>query len=176
MATHFGLLASFKDSPTLYHAAEKVRDEGYKAWDTYAPLPIHGLPAAQGLGRSRVPIFTFIGGCTGFVVGLLMVWYMNLYDYPLIVGGMPFFSPVFPFPIAYELTILLAAFGTLGGMFIMNALPRHHHPLFNSEQFLASSEDAFMIAIESTDPKFDLEATRRFLEEIGGSEIQEIEA
>jgi hypothetical protein len=174
MSQSFGLLARFKDTPALFHAAEKMRDAGYRQWDTYAPLPIHGLPAAQGLGRSKVPMFTLCGGCIGFFVGLLMVWYMNLYDYPLIVGGMPFFSPIFPFPIAYELTILLAAFGTLAGMFIMNALPQHHHPLFNSDQFLATSDDQFMIAIESSDPKFDNEVTRRFLEEIGGIEIQEI--
>jgi hypothetical protein len=175
MAKQFGLLARFKDTPDLFHAAEKVRDAGYRKWDTYAPLPIHGLPAAQGLGRSKVPVFTLCGGVFGFFIGMFMVWYMNLYDYPLLVGGMPFFSPIFPFPIAYETTILLAAFGTLIGMFVMNTLPQHHHPLFNSEQFLATSSDQFMIAIESSDPQFNNEATRRFLEEIGGTDIQVIE-
>lgn len=53
MAKQFGLLARFRDTPDLFHAAEKVRDAGYRKWDTYAPLPIHGLPAAQGLPRSR---------------------------------------------------------------------------------------------------------------------------
>ena len=122
------LIATFKDTPSLYKAAKKVRDEGYKKWDTYSSFPIHGMPEAQGQPRSKVPIFTLLGGLSGFSLGTFMVWYMNAYDYPLIVGGYPFFSPVFPFPVMYELTILLAAFGTLAGMFITNLLPQHYNP------------------------------------------------
>ncbi len=170
----YGLMASFKDTPALFHAAEKVRDAGYKKWDTYSSFPVHGMPAAQGQPRSKVPVFSFCGGFIGFITGTLIVWYMNAFDYPLIVGGKPFFSPVFPFPIMYELTILLAAFGTLGGMFITNLLPQHYNPLFNSERFLEVSGDRLVIAIESEDPQYDPQATRRFLEEIGGTDIEEV--
>jgi hypothetical protein len=153
-----------------------VRDAGYKKWDTYSSFPVHGMPEAQGQPRSKVPIFTFIGGITGFSFGLVMVWYMNAFDYPLIVRGQPFFSPVFPFPIMYEMTILLSAFGTLGGMFITNFLPQHYSPLFNSETFLEVSGDRLVIAIESIDGQYDPVATRQFLEEIGGKDIEEVSA
>ena len=175
MSEAYGTIASFKDTPDLYHAAEKVRDAGFKKWDTYSSFPVHGMPEAQGQPRSKVPIFTFLGGITGFTVGTLMVWYMNAYDYPLIVGGMPFFSPVFPFPIMYELTILLAAFGTLGGMFITNLLPQHYSPLFNSAKFLEVSGDRLLIIIEAQDEQYDPVKTATFLESIGGFDIEEIE-
>ena len=176
MADTHALIASFENTPALFHAAEKVRDAGYRKWDTYSSFPVHGMPDAQGLPRSKVPIFTFIGGFTGFFLGLAMVWYMNAFDYPLIVRGQPYFSPVFPFPIMYELTILLSAFGTLGGMFITNLLPQHHNPLFENEKFLEVSGDRLIIAIESSDARFDPVATRKFLEEIGGSDIEEVSA
>ena len=176
MADTHALIASFADTPALFHAAEKVRDAGYKKWDTYSSFPVHGMPAAQGLPRSKVPIFTFIGGVTGFLLGLFTVWYMNAFDYPLIVRGQPYFSPVFPFPIMYELTILLGAFGTLGGMFITNLLPQHYNSLFNNGKFLEVSGDRLLIAIEAGDSKFDSVATRKFLEEIGGSDIEEVSA
>lgn len=176
MSEKYGIIASFPDTPSLYHAAEKVRDAGYKNWDTYSSFPVHGMPAAQGQPRSKVPIFTFCGGLIGFCTGLAMVWYMNAYDYPLIIRGQPYFSPVFPFPIMYELTILLAAFGTLGGMFITNMLPQHYNPLFNSDTFLEVSGDRLVIAIEARDAQYDPDATRRFLEEIGGSDIEEVSA
>ncbi|PDH29574.1 MAG: hypothetical protein CNE95_04575 [Puniceicoccaceae bacterium MED-G30] len=172
----YGLIASFKNTASFFHAAEKVRDAGYKKWDTYSSFPVHGMPEAQGQPRSKVPIFTFCGGITGFIIGTLMVWYMNYFDYPLIVGGKPFFSPIFPFPIMYELTILLSAFGTLGGMFITNLLPQHYNPLFNSAKFLEVSGDRLVIAIESRDPQYDPQATRSFLEEIGGTDIEEVNA
>lgn len=174
MADSYGIIASFADTPSFYHAAERVRDAGYKKWDTYSSFPVHGMPEAQGQARSKVPIFTFLGGITGFTVGTLLVWYMNYFDYPLIVGGKPFFSPVFPFPVMYELTILLAAFGTLGGMFLTNLLPQHYNSLFNSETFLEVSGERLVIAIESRDPKFDSYLTRQFLEQIGGTDIEEV--
>lgn len=176
MAEKQGMIASFPDTPAFFHAAEKVRDAGYVKWDTYASFPVHGLPEAQGLPRSKVPAFTLLGGVTGFVLGTLTVWYMNAFDYPLIVGGKPFFSPIFPFPIMYELTILLAAFGSLGGMFITNLLPQHYNPLFESEKFLEVCGERLLIVIESRDPRYDPEKTRRFLEEIGGGEIEEVSA
>lgn len=176
MSDTHGILASFPNTPALFHAAEKVRDAGYKKWDTYSSFPIHGMPAAQGQPRSKVPVFTFFGGISGFTLGTVIVWFMNAYNYPILIGGQPFFSPVFPFPIMYELTILLSAFGTLGGMFLTNLLPQHYNPLFNNEKFLEVSGDRLIIAIESRDAKFDPVATRQFLEEIGGTDIEEVSA
>ena len=115
----YGLSATFNSASDLYEAAGKVREEGFTNWECYTPIPVHGLDAQMGVGRSNVPRFTLAGGLTGFTTGMLLVWYMNSYDYPLIVGGKPFFSPIFPFPVFYELTILFSAFGTLFGMFFL---------------------------------------------------------
>ena len=43
----------------------------------------------MGVRRSHVPKFSLLGGITGFTTGMLMIWYMNGFDYPLIVGGKP---------------------------------------------------------------------------------------
>ena len=45
------------------------------------------------------------------------------------------FTPLFAFPVSYELTILLGAFATLGGMLALNRLPKLYNPLFKSERF-----------------------------------------
>ena len=105
MSDSYGIIASFPDTPSFFHAAEKVRDAGYKKWDTYSSFPVHGMPAAQGQPRSKVPVFTFCGGICGFTLGTLIVWCMKAYNYPLIVGGKPFFSPVFPFPIMPQIAL-----------------------------------------------------------------------
>lgn len=170
----FGLAATFTSAPDIYHAAEKVRDAGYHKWDCYTPFPVHGLNHAAGLRRPHVPKLTFLGGITGFTTGMTIAWYMGAFDYPLTVGGKPFFSPVFPFPVAYELTILFGAFGTLIGMFLFNLLPRHNHPVFNHPEWHRFSDDAFLLMIETRDPQYDPEKTRALLEELGGTDIQEI--
>ncbi len=173
--TTYGLAADFENPLALMKAAEKCRDEGFKSWDCITPFPVHGLDDAMGLKRSKVPFFTFFGGVIGFVTGTFIAWYMNAFDYPLIVGGKPFFSPVFPFPVMYELTILLAALSTIAGMFILNGLPRHYHPVMKAKNFAATTDDTLRITIEASDPLYDSDKTKAFLQEIGGTNIQELE-
>lgn len=169
-----GLGALFDSASAIYHAAERVRDAGYQRWDAHTPFPVHGLDGAMGLRRSRVPAFALTGGAIGFFTGMLLAWYMGEFDYPLIVGGKPLFSPIFSFPVAYELTILFAAFGSFFGMFITNLLPMHYHPVMNHPGWAAVTDDRFLIYIESADALFDREKTRAFLEDIGGREIVEL--
>ncbi|MAH12542.1 MAG: hypothetical protein CMO33_02240 [Verrucomicrobia bacterium] len=168
----YGLMATFKSAKDIYHACLKVREAGYTKWESYTPFPVHGLDKAMGMTRSHVPRFTLIGGLTGFTLATLMIWFMNAYDYPLNVGGKPFFTFIFPFPVMYEMNILLAAFGTLGGMFILNRLPRHHHPLFENKNFLTCSDDRLAIVIEVIDPKYDEEETKKFLESLNATEVE----
>ena len=170
----YALLAEFDTTADILHAASQVRDAGYRNWDVFTPFPVHGMDEAMGLRKSPVGWFTFIGGMTGFTCGMLMIWWMNAYDYPIMVGGKPLFSPIFAFPVSYELTILLGAFGSLGGMLILNRLPRLHHPLFNSERFNRVTNDRFFIAIEAKDPKFNDLETRKLLESVGSRHIEEV--
>jgi hypothetical protein len=175
-AQPYGLVATFDTVPDVYHAAEQVRDAGIKHWDCITPFPIHGLDKAMGLKRSIVPRFSFIGGLIGFTTGMSMIFYTGAVDYKLIVGGKPYFSPLFAFPVSYELTILFTAFATIGGMFFLNGLPMHYHPVLKSAQIKAAMDDKFLIVIESRDPKFNLAQTRALLEKAGGHGITELEA
>lgn len=167
-----GLIAYFDTPKSLFNAAKKVKEKGFEHWDVFTPFPMHGLDRVMGLKRSKVPCFTLVGGICGFLTGALTVWYMNAYNYPLIVGGKPFFSPIFPFPVFYELTILFAAFATLFGMFFTNKLPRHHHPIFEALGFEKVSDDSFCIYLDKHDPLFDEKGSIGFLTELNGTNIQ----
>ena len=171
MDIKYGISATFNSAKDIYDAAGKVREKGYKNWECYTPIPIHGLDAQMGYSRSKVPCFTLAGGITGFFTGMIIVWFMNAFDYPLIVGGKPYFSPIYPFPVFYELTILFAAFGTLFWMFFLNQLPKHNHPVFEHKSFGRTGDDKFMIVIEVEDPQFDDEETLDFLKEVGGKSV-----
>lgn len=172
--TH-GLIASFATPGAIMAAAEKVRDAGYKRWDVHTPFPVHGMDHAMGLRRSKVPRFTLVGGVTGFFAGMLMIWYMGAFDYPLIVGGKPMFSPMFAFPVAYEMTILLSAFGSIIGMFILNRLPMHYHPVLKFDQVDRVTNDKFYVVIDARDPSYHPNKTREFLLAAGAAEVAELE-
>ena len=171
----YALVAEFDTPAGAMHAAEQVRDAGYKRWDVYTPYPIHGMDGAIGLHNSKVGWFTFVGGTTGFSLGMLMIWWMGKVDYAIPVGGKPLFSPIFAFPVSYELTILLGAFATLFGMMFLNRLPRHYHPLLKHPRFRNVTHDKIYIAIESADPRFSETDTRQLLEKAGGRHIEAVE-
>jgi len=175
-AQPYGLVATFETPAAVYRAAEQVRDAGYKNWDVISPCPLHGLDQAMGLRRSIVPRISLAGGITGFCTGMTMIWWTGAYDYPLVVGGKPFFSPMFAFPVSYELTILFTAFATLFGMFFLNGLPMHYHPVLKYPKIKRGLDDLFFIVIEARDPRFHAANTKSLLEKIGGKDITDLEA
>jgi len=171
----YGLIAEFENPADTMHAAEKVRDAGFRRWDVFTPYPVHGLDRAMGLKNSRVGWFSFLGGVTGYTTGMLMIWYMNAFDYAIPVGGKPYFSPFFAFPPSYELTILFGAFGALFGMLFLNRLPRLHHPLLKHKRFALATHDRFFVVIETGDPNYREAETRRLLESAGSKRIELVE-
>jgi hypothetical protein len=173
----YGYLADFGTPQLLYRAAKKVRAAGFTKWDVHSPYPIHGMDAAMGLGRSKLPWFVFFGGCTGFATAVILAFYTQVFLYPTVVQGKPVNLHTIPafFPVMFELTILFSAFTTLFGLLGLIRLPRWNHPLFESERFARVTDDGFLISIESQDPQFSQENTRKFLEEIGGQDIELVE-
>jgi hypothetical protein len=175
VAKPYGMIAEFETAAGVLHAAEKVREAGFRQWDVFTPFPVHGMDSAMGLRNSKVGWFSFIGGVTGFSLGMLMIWYMNAYNYPIIVGGKPLFSPFGAFPPSYELTILFGAFGAVIGMLFMNRLPRLYHPLLKNRRFALATHDRFFVLIETNDPKYSETETRRLLEQAGSKYIELVE-
>lgn len=173
-ATH-GLVAEFTTPDALVHAAAKARAAGYLQMDAYSPMPVHGLSEALGLAPSRLPWAVLAAGLTGLVIGLGMQYWMTVIDYPMNVGGRPLASWPSFVPVAFELTILFAALTAVVGMIVRNRLPELHHPIFNARHFDQASTDRFFLCIEAGDPKFDREATRRFLHDAGAAEVSDVD-
>jgi len=169
----YGLLAEFPDPGALLNAAEAVREDGYRHFDTHSPFPIHGMDDAMGLGNAAaVGVFTFFGGVTGFATAYLLQWWTAAVDYPLNISGKPFFAVEPSVPIMFELTVLFAAFGAVGGMLALNGLPRPYNPLFYSDRFRGATDDRFFLHVAASDDRFDVDETARFLRSIGAVHIE----
>lgn len=168
----YGILAEFPDPGALVHAAERIRSEGYRHFDTHSPFPIHGMDRAMGMGQSKVGYFTLGGGITGFALAYWLQWWTGGVDYPLNISGKPFFAVEPSIPIMFELTVLFSAFGAVIGMLALNGLPRPYNPLFYSRNFERSSDDAFFLHIAASDRKFDEDTAADLLKEVGGFNIE----
>lgn len=169
-----GVLAEFANPADLVHAAEKVRDAGYTKWDCHSPFPVHGMEDAMGVKRTKLPLLAAVVGLSMACAGFGMQAWMNT-DYHMVVQGKPFVAWEAFVPITFEIGILFTAFTTLIGMLAMNGLPRHSHPLFGKERFLACSDDAFFIAIEAGDKRFDPAKTRDLLRSAGAKTVELVE-
>ncbi len=171
----YGLLAEFRSPAEVVAAARRVKEEGYKKVDGYSPYPIEELSEALHFHHSPLPAMVLAGGITGLVAGFGLEYWASVIEYPLNIGGRPFFSwPAF-IPAAFETTILFAAGTAVLGMLAINGLPEPYHPVFNVPGFALATRDKFFLCIEADDPKFNLDATRKFLEGLGASEVSEVE-
>ena len=169
----YGFGAEFGSAAELMHAAEKIRDGGFKRWDVHTPFPVHGMDKAMGLGKSWLSAPVLIGGVTGLVTGILLTFIPSWGLYPIIVNGKPWdwrTAPAF-FPIMFELTVLFSAFATVFSLLIFCQLPKWYHPVFNWDRFSKVSDDGFFLIIEARDPKVSETRTRELLEGIGGKHV-----
>lgn len=173
----YGLLAEFKSADDLLRAAGRTYREGYRDIDAFSPVPIHGLAEAMGQNDRTISKIVLGGGLMGCLGGYSLAYWTSAIDYPLNIGGRPLHSwPAFIVP-TFETTILLAAISAVVGMLALNGLPMPYHPVFNVQRFREhASSDALFLVIEAKDGKFDRVGTRKFLESLGATEINEVEA
>ena len=169
-----GIMAEFTTVDSLMDACRRVRDAGYTKTDAFTPFPVHGIDKALGIKPTVLPWIALIAGLTGTTIALVMQIWMNGIDYRYIISGKPYISlPAF-MPVAFELTILLASFGTFFGMWALNGLPRFSNPMFTDPRFDRATDDRFFVYIDSKDDRYDAAGVRKLFEESGSEYINEV--
>ena len=106
-------VGTFDDSDKLLHAVDTLREKGVKIFDCYTPFPVHHLDHKLGYHRTNLTIGAFLCGMLGSLTGFTLAYYMNVVDWPMIIGGKPQDITVVTsfIPVIFELTILFTAFG-----------------------------------------------------------------
>jgi hypothetical protein len=171
----YGLVAEFANPDALVHAAEKVREAGYKVYDCHSPFPIHGMDEA--MGETRSPIGYIVGGAAllAFFSFVAFLYWVTAVDYKFVISGKPYFSYQAFVPVIFAVCVLTSAIVATFGMIAINRLPQWFHPLFESKNFARVTDDGFFVSVAAVDPKFDISATSDFLTGIGGTNIEVIE-
>ncbi len=176
-----GLLAQFEDPNTLVAACDHARQAGYTKMDAYSPFPVHGIDPAIGIKRTILPFIVLAVGLIACAIGLGMQWYANnetstfglFPGYPFKISGKPYFSLPANIPVTFEIIVLLSAFASFFGMWIMNGLPRFANPLHRISRFKRATNDKFFLMIKDRDGRFDRNRTEAELREWGASFIEE---
>ena len=146
------IYAVYDDPEQLKDGARKLVSSGIKVKDVFSPFPVHGLDPIIGIKRTRLGIVSFMFGITGTALAVLGIWYFNIFDWPMNIGGKPSFHyyqnvPAF-IPVTFEFTVLCAAHGmaitylirnkTLPGLPARNPDPR-------------TTDDKFIMEVRTAD-------------------------
>lgn len=171
----YAVTALFDKPDEIKHAAEETVKAGYTKFDVNSPYPIHGIEKAMNLKPSKIGFVTLFVGLGGAAFAFLFMTWVTGLNYPLIIGGKPFFTwPAF-IPITFEVTVLSAALATVGTLlFVMFRFPRTSHPLHDTNYIKNVSSDRFGLVITAIDPKFDEVKIKDFLSALGGKDIETI--
>ncbi len=171
----YGIGTVFSSPDGIIKAAAEVSGKGYSEFDVNTPYPVHGMDNAMRMKPSKLGYITLIFGLSGAVFALLFMFWAMTRDYPMVIGGKPFFAlPAF-IPVTFEVTVLLATLSTVIGMiaFFFN-FPSNSHPLHETEYMKKVSLDKFGIFIRSDDPQFNEDEIRTLYQNLGGEGIEKI--
>ena len=165
--------AGIFDTPNqIISAAKKVQSDGYTKYDVNTPYPIHGMDSAMGLKPSLLPYVALVVGLLGAASALFFMWWTNSVDYPLVIGGKPFFALPAYIPITFEITVLSASIMTVVTMlFVIFKFPNNTHPLHDTDYLKQISVDKYGIVILADDPKFDESNIKQVFETLGASQV-----
>ncbi len=149
MANSKKLYGIYNDEEVLLKAIKNLKEQGIKCIDAISPFPVHGMDSAIGLKRTRISIACFLYGMTGTCLALLMMGYMNIWDWPMDIGGKPSFHlyknlPAF-IPVTFEFTVLCAAHGMVITFYLRSKLlPGVEPHVIHDRQ----ADDHFVLTIE----------------------------
>jgi hypothetical protein len=171
----FSVAALFDSADDITRAAKETTTAGYTKYDVNTPYPVHGMEKAMNLKPSLLGIISFVIGIGGVTFAVLFMSWASIIDYPLVIGGKPFFSwPAFV-PVAFEVTVLSASVGTVIAMIaLFFKFPHNSHALHETNYMKKVSADKFGINISVIDPLFDEIKIKDFFAKLGGKEIETI--
>ncbi|HEX7665091.1 MAG TPA: DUF3341 domain-containing protein [Polyangiaceae bacterium] len=147
-ATFFWELSSVDEAIA---AAKTLRALGYRSLEAFTPYDVPELDELLGLRTSRVARVAGFAAVTGMTLAYGVLWYANVHDYPLDVGGRPLNSLPAHVPIMFETTVLFAALSIFLFVLLRSGLPRLHRPLFELDAFRRASDDAVWLGIDPSE-------------------------
>ena len=164
------IVGIFDDESILLSAVKKIRGNDVKIHECYTPYPVHGLEEELGYKRSRISIAAFIFGLTGTSLAFLMMIYMMGIDWPMIIGGKDHIAIPSFIPVAFEVTVLLAALGMVATFFIISNLKPYGKP---KTYDIRSTDDKHVMAIDLAKNSKNTQELSTLLMESGASEVNE---
>lgn len=133
------IIGSFRDENQAVSAIEALRKSPWKLDRVHSPIPSHRISNVLKEKKSRVGLFTLVGGILGFFAGFGLAIFTAV-QWNIIVGGKPVVAWIPFLIVGFEFTILFAVFGNVVGLLTQARLPefetlKGYDPRFSGAYF-----------------------------------------
>lgn len=162
----------FDDPERTVDAVRALRGRGFEVADVHSPFPVHGLDEALGLPPTRISRATLVGALVGLTVaGTFQVW-SHTRGWPLLIGGKSNLAIPALIPVGFELTILFAAFATVGTLLVRSRLFPRAGSAPASQPDLRATDDRFAVVVCERDGGFSAAGFREACAELAPVEVR----
>lgn len=163
------LYGLYNDEEDLKSAVSAANEAHLDIYNVFTPFPVHGLDPLLDLKESRLHILGFVYGAIGASFGFGVMSWVFTRDWPMIIGGKPFWAVPAFIPITFEMTVLFAAWGmTLTFYTICGLWPGVKAKTLDNR----ITDDKFCIAFDATTVGEEEEnQLRRFFNQTGAAEV-----
>jgi len=163
-------LATFGHEHDALTAAAELRRHGFQLIDVYSPHAIHRMDEVLGLKPSRLTWVCFVCGAVGAIGMLWFQHWASAVSWPINVGGKPWNSLPAEVPVAFEMLVLLAAFGSVLAFFAVSRLFPGKRPDASAR---GATDDKYVIAIDESPGASDAVTLDQLLCAHGVAEVRE---
>ncbi len=163
----FGL---YDDEEDLKSAVRKANEDHLQIMDVFTPFAVHGLDPILGLAESRLHIGGFVYGLMGTLTAFLGMSWIMAKDWPVIIGGKPYWAILSFIPITFELTVLFASIGMVVTFYVINGQgPGIKNPIIHPR----ITDDKFCIAFDTDGlGQSEVDKLKSFFSHTGASHIE----
>lgn len=128
------LKIKMKGKNELVSVLNSLRTESGIDISYISPIPVESDGRLKKSGA--ISLWALIGSLAGIIVTAGFIYWTMAKDYPINIGGKPFFSIVYSVPVIFEISILFTLFFALAAFLFKAGLPDWHEEEEYSDDFL----------------------------------------
>ena len=163
----------FTDELDLLEGVKELQNKGIVIDDVRTPFPVHGLDAVLKYPRSHLPKVAFLAGIIGGTLGMFFQIWVFTKGWSLNIGGKPFMSIPSFIPVAFELTVLFAAYAMGIAFLIRSNLGPGSIPDILDEEV---TDDHFQIILTVKNNKRSDSELMELLKATGALDVKQVKA
>lgn len=156
----------YNDETELLSAVRQANKQHLEIMDVFTPFPVHGLDPLLHLSESRLHQGGFVYGMIGLLTAFLGMTWIFTKDWPILIGGKPYWSVPAFIPITFEMTVLFASWGMVITFYIICGMgPGITNKVLDDR----ITDDKFCIAFNKSSA--DVNKVNEFFRSTGAAEV-----